>query len=204
MKKNDLYLTIATSTNAIVKEKGSKFLAFAFPILNENDFKTQLNRIKIAHATARHFCYAYKLGLTDEVYRCNDDGEPNNSAGVPIYGQILSKNITNVAVVVVRYFGGTKLGVGGLVSAYKTATKEALETAIVIEKTVQNYFELTFEYEIMPIVMQLIKKENITVVKQHFEVNCFMEISVRLTKSAEIELLFANIDGLKIKKTCCF
>lgn len=197
---NDSYLTIASSSESIYKEKGSKFLAFAFPIHSEDDFKNQLLILKKNHHNARHFCYAYKLGLTDDNFRYNDDGEPTNSAGIPIYGQILSKQITNVGIIIVRYFGGTKLGVGGLVSAYKTAAKEVLENATIIEKTVQNFYELYFDYEIMPEVMQFIKQNQLQVVEQFFETTCFIKISVRQNEALHLEGLLKRIDKLTFKK----
>lgn len=197
---NDSYLTIASSSESIYKEKSSKFLAFAFPIHSEEDFKNQLLVLKKKHHNARHFCYAYKLGLTDENYRYNDDGEPTNSAGIPIYGQILSKQITNVGIIVVRYFGGIKLGVGGLVSAYKTAAKEVLENATIIEKTVQNFYELYFNYEIMAEVMQVVKQNQLHIEKQAFEATCFIKISVWQKEAAHVEGLLKKIDELIFKK----
>jgi len=197
---NDSYLTLSSSSESIYKEKGSKFLAFAFPIHSEEEFKNQLLVLKKNHHNARHFCYAYKLGLTDDNYRYNDDGEPTNSAGIPIYGQILSKQITNVGIIIVRYFGGTKLGVGGLVSAYKTAAKEVLENATIIEKTVQNFYELYFDYETMPEVMQVIKQNQFHIEKQVFETTCFIEISIRQKEALHLEALLLKIDKLTFKK----
>lgn len=145
----DTYKTIAKRSEALYKEKGSKFIGIAFPASNEDDFKTALESIKNEYHDARHHCYAFKLGMDENNYRYNDDGEPSNSAGAPIYGQIQSFNLTNIGIVVVRYFGGTKLGVGGLISAYRQAAKEALESAQLVSKTISDYYRLTFDYAIM-------------------------------------------------------
>lgn len=200
---NDSYFTIAAPSGATFKEKGSKFLAFTFPIVNEDDFKTQVNLLKKSHSTAHHFCYAYKIGLSEDNYRYNDDGEPPNSAGAPIYGQISSKNITYTAIVVIRYFGGTKLGVGGLINAYRNAAKQALENANIIEKTVQCFYELRFEYKVMPLVMQLIKQTGVTTVQQCFEINCFVEISIRKKNAFKLEARLEKIDQLSYKFIKC-
>ena len=136
-----MYKTIAANSEGIYKEKGSKFIAIASPVYSEDEFKTFLNQVKKDYHDARHHCYAFKIGLTDNEYRYNDDGEPNNSAGAPIYGQIQSFNVTNIAIVVVRYFGGTKLGVGGLITAYKEAAKDALQNIKIVNRTVDNFYQ---------------------------------------------------------------
>lgn len=195
----DTYQTIAASSEGIYKEKGSKFLAFAFPIFSEEEFKTHLTQLKKDYHDARHHCYAFKLGLTENEYRYSDDGEPNNSAGKPIYGQILSKNITNVGIIVVRYFGGTKLGVGGLVTAYKESAADALNNAIIVEQTVNNFYQITFDYPVMSEVMNFIKKHELTVSKQIFEEHCLIEFSVRQTEAAFVVNELEKMEGLKIE-----
>ena len=195
----DTYQTIAASSEGIYKEKGSKFLAFAYPIFSEDEFKTHLVQLKKDYHDARHHCYAFKLGLTENEYRYSDDGEPNNSAGKPIYGQILSKNITNVGIIVVRYFGGTKLGVGGLVTAYKEAATDALNNAIIIEQTVNNFYQITFDYPVMSEVMNFIKKHELIVSKQIFENNCLIEFSIRQTEAGFVVVELEKIEGLKIE-----
>lgn len=195
----DTYLTISSASQGIYKEKGSKFLAFAFPIFSEEEFKTHLTQIKKDYHDARHHCYAFKLGLTENEYRYSDDGEPNNSAGKPIYGQFLSKNLTNVGIVVVRYFGGTKLGVGGLVTAYKEAAADALNNAEIIEQTVNNFYQITFDYGVMSEVMNFIKKHELNVSKQVFENTCLIEFSVRQTEAGFVVNELEKMKELKIK-----
>jgi uncharacterized YigZ family protein len=160
----DVYKTIANPTEGLYKEKGSKFIAIAFPVFSEEVFKEKLQELKKEYHDARHFCYAYKLGLTENEYRYNDDGEPNNSAGAPIFGQIQSFSLTNIAIIVIRYFGGTKLGVGGLIKAYKEASKDALTNAKIVDRTVDNVYEILFDYSIMSDVMNFIKHHNLLVI----------------------------------------
>lgn len=180
MLEQDTYKTITNSSEeAVFKDRGSKFLGFAFPLLHENQVKEIVDRLKKDHHKARHWCYAWQLGTETVQFRVNDDGEPNNSAGQPIYGQILSKELTNILVVVVRYFGGIKLGVGGLVNAYKTAAQLALESSHITTKTIDDHFKLLFEYSIMNKVMRIIKENNVTIVSQKMELKCEFEISIR-------------------------
>ncbi|MCB0380977.1 MAG: YigZ family protein [Flavobacteriales bacterium] len=195
----DTYLTIAKPSEGIYKEKGSKFLAFAYPIFSEDDFKEHIQELKKLHHNARHFCYAFKLGLTENEYRYSDDGEPNNSAGKPIYGQILSKNLTNVGIVVVRYFGGTKLGVGGLVTAYKEAAADALNNAKIVERTVNNFYQITFDYAIMSEVMNFVKQHDLNVSKQVFENSCLIEFNIRQTEAEFTVQELEKIEGLLVK-----
>ena len=195
----DTYLTITKPSEGIYKEKGSKFLAFAYPIFSEDDFKEHIQELKKLHHNARHFCYAFKLGLTENEYRYSDDGEPNNSAGKPIYGQILSKNLTNVGIVVVRYFGGTKLGVGGLVTAYKEAAADALNNAKIVEQTVNNFYHITFDYAIMSEVMNFVKQHYLNVSKQVFENSCLIEFNIRQTEAEFTVQELEKIEGLLVK-----
>ena len=160
----DVYKTIEKpSEETLFKEKGSKFFGYVFPVLSEEDVKEHLEDLRKQHHAARHFCYAYQLGIEDVKLRANDDGEPNNSAGLPIYGQIQSFEVTNILIVSVRYFGGTKLGVGGLISAYKTSAQISLEAADILEKTINIYYKLTFEYDMMNAVQRVIKEKNIDI-----------------------------------------
>ncbi|MDF1518543.1 MAG: YigZ family protein, partial [Lutibacter sp.] len=167
MSDSDTYKTIEVAQgDALFKEKGSKFIGYVFPIEKEDEVKIHLDDLKKKHHAARHWCYAWQLGVEEKSYRVNDDGEPNNSAGNPIYGQILSKDITNILVVVVRYFGGTKLGVGGLINAYKTTAKLILDAAEIVDKTVNVSFQVTFEYQDMDKVMRIIKENNLEILDQ--------------------------------------
>ena len=195
----DAYLTISKPSEGIYKEKGSKFMAFACPVYSEDDFKAFIQQLKMDYHNARHHCYAFRLGLTEHEYRYSDDGEPNNSAGKPIYGQLLSNNITNVAVVVVRYFGGTKLGVGGLITAYKEATADAIRNATIISKTVDHYYQLLFDYPVMSDVMHFVKLHQLQVYHQVFEQSCLMEFNIRITEAENIITEFEKIEGIQLK-----
>lgn len=195
----DTYQTIAAASEGIYKEKGSKFLAFAYPIFSEEEFKNHLAQLKKDYHDARHHCYAFKLGLTENEYRYSDDGEPNNSAGKPIYGQILSKNLTNVGIVVVRYFGGTKLGVGGLVTAYKEAAADALQNARIIEQTVNNFYQILFDYPVMSEVMNFVKHHQLQITKQLFENTCLIEFGIRKSEADTVVSELEKIEGVKVK-----
>lgn len=174
------------STFSIYKEKGSKFIGYAYPIENVTDIEIILESLKKEHGKARHWCYAWRVGnLHNQKYKINDDGEPSGSAGLPIYGQIQSKDLTNVLVVVVRYFGGTKLGVGGLITAYKTAAHDILEMSEIIEKTIDDYFKLIFTYENMNKVLKIIKNSNAEIKKQEMDIQCQFHVSIRQKLSTE-------------------
>ena len=196
----DTYRTIAEpSIEVLFKEKNSKFFGYAFPIQNEEEVKLHLEQLKKQHFSARHWCYAYQLGTDKISYRANDDGEPNNSAGMPIYGQIQSFELTNVLVVVVRYFGGVKLGVGGLISAYKTSAQMALENAIIIEKTIDVHFQLFFEYKNMNKVMRILKEKNLEIIHQEMTENCILTISTRKKNAEKVFDIFSNLFEVEIK-----
>jgi uncharacterized YigZ family protein len=197
------YRTIQTATEGEYKEKGSKFLAFAFPVKSEADVKESLAMLRKKYFDARHHCYGYILGADKSTFRANDDGEPNHSAGDPILGQIRSKNLTNVLVVVVRYFGGTKLGVGGLVSAYKTAAEDALKHAIVIEKEVTRKLQIEYPYTSTPEVMKLVKDFELDITDQQFQEDCILVATVKLkllhSFSEKFNLLIALGHAIKMQ-----
>lgn len=200
-ESKDTYKTIsAPSEEILFKEKNSKFFGYAFPIVNEEEVKVHLEQLKKQHFSARHWCYAYQVGTEKISFRANDDGEPNNSAGMPIYGQIQSFEVTNILIVVVRYFGGVKLGVGGLISAYKTAAQMSLENAEIIEKTIDVNFQLTFDYKNMNKVMRVIKEKNLEIVSQKMEMNCEIIISTRKKNAESTFDIFSNLFEIKIKK----
>lgn len=199
--KNDTYKTLAkASKEAIFKDRGSKFLGYGFPIQNEDQVKTIIEGLKKQHPSARHWCYAWQLGDHYEHFRASDDGEPSNSAGKPIYGQLQAFNVTNTVVVVVRYFGGTKLGVGGLIQAYKTAAKMTLENAAIVTQTIEEQFELQFEYAEMNLVMRMIKEQQLTIIEKQLEMNCRMVVTVRLKDATRIFQLFDSIYKVSIRK----
>lgn len=199
--EKDTYKTIVKASKEVLfKEKGSKFFGYAFPVSSEEEIKERLENLKKQHHSARHWCYAWQLGKGYEHYRANDDGEPSNSAGMPIYGQLQSFDVTNVLVVVVRYFGGTKLGVGGLIQAYKTAAQMALEICKISERTINENFLLSFEYPEMNTVMRIIKDEDLNLINQKMELNCEFEIAVRKKDAERIFEVFENTYKVTIKR----
>jgi len=201
MIDDDLYKTITKPAQGeLFKDKNSKFYGYAFPVTNVEQVKTYLQTLKKEHYSARHFCYAYQFGTEIIQYRANDDGEPNNSAGMPIYGQIQSFEVTNILIVVVRYFGGVKLGVGGLINAYRTGAQLALESAEIIEKTINKTFQLQFEYKNMSKVMRILKENDVEIINQILEINCLLEISVRKGNSSYVYNLFINFFGVDISE----
>jgi uncharacterized YigZ family protein len=197
----DTYFTITQpSAEVLLKEKNSKFFGYAFPISSEEEVKIHIENLKKQHFSARHWCYAYQIGADKIQYRANDDGEPNNSAGMPIYGQIQSFGVTNILVVVVRYFGGVKLGVGGLITAYKTSAQMALEAAEIIEKTIDVHFEVHFDYKNMNKVMRVIKEKNLTLISQKMEETCTLEIATRKKNAKSVFGVFDGIFEVEIKE----
>jgi uncharacterized YigZ family protein len=199
MEIEDTYNTILKESGpSLFKDKNSKFYGYAFPVLNENEIRTHITNLKKDHYGARHWCFAYQLGTENITYRVNDDGEPNNSAGMPIYGQIQSFNVTYVLVVVIRYYGGVKLGVGGLINAYKTAAQLCLESSKIIKKTINVNFQLNFEYKYMSAVMRLLKENNCRILHQALELDCLLEISVRKGNSSNVFNLFEQFYGIEI------
>lgn len=197
--EKDTYKTILTpSEEVLYKEKNSKFFGYAFPVTTEEEIKEIIDRLRKEHFSARHWCYAYQIGTEKIQYRANDDGEPNNSAGMPIYGQIQSFDVTNILVVVVRYFGGIKLGVGGLISAYKIAAQMALENSEIIEKTIDKHFIISFGYAHMNKVMRIIKEKNLRIVSQKMEMECEIEITTRKKNVQNLLDIFENLYEIKV------
>jgi uncharacterized YigZ family protein len=183
LNSSDTYKTLAKpSPEILYKEKNSKFFGYAFPVTTEEEIKLHLERLRKQHFGAVHFCYAFQLGTETIQYRANDDGEPSNSAGMPIYGQIQSFGVTNVLVVVVRFFGGVKLGVGGLISAYRTAAQIALDESEIIEKTIDIRYLICFDYKNMNRVMRVVKEKNLDIITQQMKESCKIEIASRKKK----------------------
>lgn len=200
MEIKDTYRTLDfPSEEVLYKEKNSKFLGYAFPISSEEQAKDFLDDLRKQHHSARHWCYAFQLGTEKFHFRVNDDGEPSNSAGMPIYGQIQSFEITNVLVVVVRYFGGVKLGVGGLISAYRTAAQMALEASEIVEKTIDIHYLVSFDYKNMNKVMRVIKEKNLDIVSQKMEMSCEIELKTRKKNAEMVFDIFSNLYEISIK-----
>lgn len=201
MTENDTYKTIETPVESILfKDKNSKFFGYIYPVLSEQDIKHYIKKLKKEHHAARHWCYAYQLGTENIIYRTNDDGEPNNSAGMPIYGQIQSFGVTNVLIVIVRYFGGVKLGVSGLINAYKTTAKIALEASTIINKTINIDYRITFDYKNMNTVMRIIKERHLKITSQKLEMNCQIIISVRKKEAQSVFEIFNRLFEISIEK----
>jgi len=197
----DTYRTVVKRCQGeIHKVKGSKFIGIAIPVETEDEVKSCLAAIKKEFYDARHWCYAWRLGTETFRFRANDDGEPSNSAGQPIYGQLLSHDVSNVLIVVVRYFGGVKLGVGGLVSAYKIGAQLALESSNIVEKIICVQFKLVFDYPHMNKVMRIIKENKLEILAQKMELNCEYILSVRKSEASKIHQLYVNLRCLTIKE----
>lgn len=194
-----MFRTIQNTGEGVYKEKGSKFYGYVYPCASVEVIKEHLNRLRKENPGCVHVCYAYCLGSKKEDYRYSDDGEPSNSAGAPIYGQIKSFELTNVLVAVVRYYGGTNLGVGGLINAYRTAAKEAFDNATIIEDEDRETVELTFTYEAMPFVMNTVKASDCTILEQDFEESPKLILSVPISNSALIPEL-KNLKGLVVSE----
>ncbi len=197
--EKDTYLSLAKTSDGFYKEKGSKFLAFAFPVRSEEEIKEKILVLKKEYYDARHHCYAYILGKDATHYRANDDGEPGHSAGDPILGQIRSHNLTDVLIVVIRYFGGTKLGVGGLIHAYKTAAADAITNNAIIQKIVTAHLTINFEYLSMNSVMKLIKDYDLKIEEQVFDNQCFIKFSVREKLKTEVIEKLKKMRGILIE-----
>jgi len=198
--QSDQYLTIAGPSQGIYKEKGSKFLGFAFPVRSEEQVKTRLQELRDRYHDARHHCYAYCLGPDMQNYRMNDDGEPSSTAGRPIFGQIQSHLLTDTLVVVVRYFGGTLLGTSGLIRSYKHAAEDALSHARIIKKTVQSLYQLEFDYPLMSDIMRLLHEYDIQPYEKEFQESCRFRIGIRKSAEQQVAERFKSLKGLKIKR----
>ncbi len=196
---DDTYKTITASAEGLFKDKGSKFIAIAFTVHDEEDFKVKLSELKKTYHDARHHCYAYMIGSDKGCFRSNDDGEPSGTAGKPILNQILSFDLTDIAIVVVRYFGGTKLGVSGLINAYKTAARAALDQAQIVERTINEVYSLDFEYPLMNEVMRIIKEEQLEQLNPKFDMRCYLELSIRKKNADRIIDRLKNLYGVQVK-----
>ena len=195
---DDTYLTIKAAAEGVFRDRGSKFLAFAYPITSDAEIKDIITRLRAEHPKANHHCWAMRLGTDRSVFRINDDGEPSGTAGRPILNVLLSRDVTNVLVVVVRYFGGTLLGVPGLINAYKQAAMDALNNAAIIDKLVQDVYTLQFAHEQMNDVMRLVKENSLSVLSQQFDNLCTLQISIRKTKVNEVLGKLEKLQGVKI------
>lgn len=195
MEKKDTYRTIAAVAEGYYREKGSKFTAYAYPVCTEEEVKEIVDGLKKEFYDARHHCYAYVLGFEGELWRANDDGEPSSTAGKPIHGQIVSRDLTNTLVVVVRYFGGTKLGVSGLINAYRTAAADALDNAEIVTRIIESVYAINFSYLAMNDVMRLVKDEELTIFSQNFDTACRMEVGIRQSKEEMVLDKISKIDS---------
>ena len=197
--ESDNYKTIRSSSEGIYKEKGSKFLSFAFPVGSQEEIKPLIEGIRKEYHDARHHCYAYMIGRDRLIWRINDDGEPSGTAGRPILGQINSFGLTNILIVVSRYFGGTLLGVSGLINAYKTAAANAIRNSEIIERTLHEYYKIDFPYISMNDVMKILKEENAGQSGQSFELECSVFINFKVSAREKIVSRLSRIEGLKYK-----
>jgi len=196
---DDTYKTIEYPAEGTFKDKGSKFIAFAYPLLSENEVKAHLVKLKTEHTKANHFCYAYRLTPDKNVYRVNDDGEPSGTAGRPILNALLSAGLTNILIVVVRYFGGTLLGVPGLINAYKSAAAEAVKISEIVEKTVNDIYEIQFDYLVMNDVMRIVKEQQLTILDQQFDNACKIKFEVRKSQLNQVLQRIEKQSGVEIK-----
>jgi uncharacterized YigZ family protein len=196
---SDIYKTITSISHGIYKEKGSRFVSIAIPISGQEELKPIIDKIKKEHHEARHHCYAYMIGHERIIWRVNDDGEPSGPAGRPILGQINSFGLTNIIIVVSRYFGGTLLGVSGLINAYRSAAESALRNAELIEKTVNEYYEISYPYISMNDVMKILKEENIGQSEQSFDIECRILLNFRVSSKEKVLNRLSRIDGLNCR-----
>ena len=200
MEEKEFYHTIAQASTAEFKDRGSKFIAFAFAIETTDDFKMQLQLLKKEHPKAVHHCFAYRIGTDGNVFRVSDDGEPSGSAGRPMLGQIDSKQITNVAVIVVRYFGGTLLGVPGLINAYKTAAALALQVVPVVQKQITVNYKIQFDYTQVNEVLQLLKQQGCVIISQDLQLFCLITVAIPKNKIDEVMYRLKDMGNLEISK----
>lgn len=200
MSEQDFYYTITQSSTAEFKDRGSKFLAFAFPIETTDDFKTQLQALKKEHPKAVHHCFAYRIGTDGNNFRSSDDGEPSGTAGKPILGQIDSKELTNIAIIVVRYWGGTLLGVPGLINAYKTAAALALQVTPILQKQVELKYSIEFDYTQMNDVMMILKQFNCTIIAQEMQLFCLIKTGIPKNRLEEVLYRLKELQNVSTKK----
>lgn len=196
--RTDDYKTIKTSATGIYKDKGSKFIAISKYVASEEEFKVFLEETKKEYYDARHHCYAWRLGLEDEKYRSNDDGEPSGTAGKPILNQIQSYELFNTAVIVVRYFGGTKLGVSGLISAYKSATRDALGQSVIVKRFIYNTLEIRFKYPRLNDIMRIVKEEKIYISEQIFELECLLRVKIKKNDTDRVITRLTCLHDIKV------
>ena len=201
MAYTDTYKTIEAPSEGRYKEKGSKFIAFAFSVSNEQEIKEITSRLKKEHHAARHHCFAWRLGADYQLFRVNDDGEPSGTAGRPIFGQIQQSELTDILVVVVRYFGGVLLGTSGLINAYKQATAEAIASAVIVEKIIEEIIEINFEYLAMNDLMTVLKEFNLEPKESHFDLSCRVKINVRKELITTVMEKLAKIGNLNASLT---
>ncbi|WP_430812812.1 MULTISPECIES: IMPACT family protein [unclassified Carboxylicivirga] len=198
MTEADKYNTLANPSEGIYKEKGSKFISYAYPVYDEEEIKQHVAHLKKQYYDARHHCFAWQLGTDGNSYRANDDGEPSGTAGKPILGQIRSHELTNVLIVVVRYFGGTKLGTSGLINAYKEASIDAIANGTIIEKTVDDFYRVTFDYGVMNDVMKVMKEENPHITGQDFNLRCAIDWHCQQSKVSSILAKLDKIESVSV------
>lgn len=196
---DDTYKTIASHSEGTYRDKGSKFIAFAYPIKTDEEVKDILQKLRSEHPKARHFCWALRISPDRSVFRIQDDGEPSGTAGRPILNTILSADLTNLLIVVVRYFGGTLLGVPGLINAYKTAAAEAIKESKIVEKTVNDIYEIHFDYLVMNDIMKLVKDEKLAILDQDFDNSCTMKLEIRKSNLNVILGKIEKVEGIQIK-----
>lgn len=192
----DVFKTIEAQVEGIYKEKGSRFIALAYPVTREEEIRAIIAGLKEKYYDARHHCYAWRLGAAKTHFRANDDGEPSSTAGKPILGQIQSNDLTNILIVVIRYFGGIKLGVSGLINAYREAAADALRNAVIIEKTVDEQLRIHFSYMVMNDVMKIVKEEEPEVLERNFEMECDMLLSIRQKDMPALRVRLEKIESL--------
>lgn len=195
----DTYKTITSQSEGLYKDKGSKFIALAIPVTSEEEIRQHLSELKKQYYDARHHCYAWALGPNRDAFRANDDGEPSGTAGKPIYGQILSHDLTNILIVVIRYFGGIKLGVRGLINAYKAAAQDAIANNCIEKKIIREVYQLSFEYPLMNEVMKVLKDHDLEQLSHDFAMSCKILFAVRKSHADHIKSVFEGIYGVTIK-----
>lgn len=194
--ETDVYKTIATCSEGIYKEKGSRFISLAYPVVTEDEIREIVSRLREKYYDARHHCYAWRLGAVKTHFRANDDGEPSSTAGKPILGQIQSNDLTNVLIVVVRYFGGIKLGVSGLINAYREAAADAIANAEIVEKTVDKQLRIQFSYLALNDVMKIVKEMAPDVLERNFEMACEMQLAIRQKDMPALRSRLEQVDSL--------